>query len=171
MKRIAIIGGGIAGLSALHFIKTECGDECRVVLYEREDRLGGTIGTDRVGGFISDWGPNGFLDRVPLTLQMVSELGADDLLDPAKNSAGNRYIFNKGRLHPISTSPIAFMRSPLLFIVAHNCLDLPPSVPLVCHVPWCCKLPPSITTRPLILLCQITQSLNPLNKGKILPTP
>lgn len=85
-----------------------------MVLYECEDRLGGTIGTDRIGGFISDWGPNGFLDRIPLTLEMVSELGADELLDPADKSAGKRYIYNRGRLHEISPSPIAFMRSPLL---------------------------------------------------------
>ena len=114
MKRIAIIGGGIAGLSALHFLRQRYGDRCRVVLYEQEDRLGGTIGTDRVGGFISEWGPNGFLDRVPLTLEMVSEMGADELLDPADKSAGKRYIYNRGILHEISPSPIAFMRSPLL---------------------------------------------------------
>ena len=26
-------------------------------------------------GYVCDWGPNGFLDRVPLTLQLVEELG------------------------------------------------------------------------------------------------
>jgi oxygen-dependent protoporphyrinogen oxidase len=114
MKRVAIIGGGISGLSALHFLRSRYQDKCRVVLYERDERLGGTIGTDIVGGFVSDWGPNGFLDRVPLTLNMVSELGAEDLLEPARNSAGKRYIFNRGKLHEISASPVAFMRSPLL---------------------------------------------------------
>lgn len=114
MKRIAIIGGGIAGLSALHFIHSRCGDKCRVALYEKDDRLGGTIGTDRVGGFVSDWGPNGFLDREPLTLQMVSELGAGDLLDPARDESGKRFIYHHWQLHEIKPSPPAFLRSPLL---------------------------------------------------------
>jgi oxygen-dependent protoporphyrinogen oxidase len=85
-----------------------------VVLYERDDRLGGTIGTDHIGGFVSDWGPNGFLDRVPLTLEMISELGADELLDPARDASGKRYIYRHGQLHEISASPLSFMRSPLL---------------------------------------------------------
>ncbi len=114
MKRIAIIGGGISGLSALHFIRTRHGDTCRAVLYEQDSRLGGTIGTDRINGFISDWGPNGFLDKVPLTLQMIHELGADDHLDPSKNASGKRFIYRNRRLHEISPSPVAFLRSPLL---------------------------------------------------------
>ena len=114
MKRIAIIGGGISGLSALHFLKVRFGDACEVVLFEREGRLGGTIGVDRAGGFVSDWGPNGFLDRVPLTLQMVHELGADDRLFPARSASGKRFIYRHGRLNEISPSPPAFLRSPLL---------------------------------------------------------
>ena len=116
MKRIAIIGGGISGLAALHFIRTRYGDACLPVLYEKETRLGGTIGTDVVDGFISDWGPNGFLDRVPLTLQMVRELGAEHLLEPSHSASGKRFIYRRGRLHEITPSPVAFMRSPLLSI-------------------------------------------------------
>lgn len=114
MKRIAIIGGGISGLSALHFIKTRHGDTCRAVLYESDSRLGGTIGTDRINGFISDWGPNGFLDKVPLTLQMIHELGADDRLDPSRSASGKRFIYRNEHLHEISASPPAFLKSPLL---------------------------------------------------------
>jgi len=114
MKRIAIIGGGISGLSALHFVQTRHGDTCRAVLYEQGSRLGGTIGTDRINGFVSDWGPNGFLDKVPLTLQMIRELGAADRLDPSKSASGKRFIYRNRKLHEISPSPAAFLRSPLL---------------------------------------------------------
>jgi oxygen-dependent protoporphyrinogen oxidase len=114
MKRIAIIGGGISGLSALHFIRTRHNETCRAVLYERDSRLGGTIGTDRINGFVSDWGPNGFLDKVPLTLQMIHELGADSQLDPSRSASGKRFIYRRHRLHEISPSPVAFLRSPLL---------------------------------------------------------
>jgi len=101
-------------LSALHFIRSRYGDKCRAVLYEAENRLGGTIGTDRVNGFISDWGPNGFLDRVPLTLEMISELDADDMLVGARNASGKRFILRHQKLHEISASPPAFLRSSLL---------------------------------------------------------
>ncbi|MEZ5360326.1 MAG: protoporphyrinogen oxidase [Candidatus Zixiibacteriota bacterium] len=116
MKRVAIIGGGISGLSALHFLKHRFGNTCEAVLFEKEQRLGGTIGTDRKDGFVSDWGPNGFLDKVPLTLQLVAELGADDLLDPANPKADKRFIYRNNRLHEIGASPQKFLASPLLSI-------------------------------------------------------
>ncbi len=114
MKKIAIIGGGISGLSALHSIRTGPLADCDVRLYEKSDRLGGTIGTDRELGFVSDWGPNGFLDKIPLTLQLVEQLGLTDQLDPADPSAENRFIYRNKKLHAISASPLKFLASPLL---------------------------------------------------------
>jgi oxygen-dependent protoporphyrinogen oxidase len=114
MKTVAIIGGGISGLTALHFLRTRCQDRFAPTLFEKEDRLGGTIGTDRINGFQTDWGPNGFLDKVPLTLQVVSELGFTDQLDPANPRAEKRFIFRHGRLNEITPSPPKFLTSPLL---------------------------------------------------------
>lgn len=128
-KRIAIIGGGISGLSALHFLKFRYPDSVDVKLYEKETRLGGTIGTDRSGGFVSDWGPNGFLDKVPLTLQLVSELGLDDLLDPARPSAEKRFIYRNKKLHEIHTSPPKFMRSKILTVRGRLRLVMEPFIP------------------------------------------
>ncbi len=112
--RIAIIGGGISGLASLHFLKRKLGGRARIRLFEADSRLGGTIGSDRVDGYVCDWGPNGFLDRVPLTLQLVDEIGLRDKLRPADPQADNRFIYRHGRLHAISASPIKFMTSRLL---------------------------------------------------------
>jgi protoporphyrinogen/coproporphyrinogen III oxidase len=112
--RIAIIGGGISGLSTLHFLRHKLADSATIQLYEADSRLGGTIGSDRFDGYVCDWGPNGFLDRVPLTLQLVEELGLQDKLRPANPQADNRFIYRHGRLHAISASPIKFMTSSLL---------------------------------------------------------
>ena len=62
----------VSGLSALHYCK-KLAPELSVKLFEREDRLGGTIGTENVNGYSFDIGPNGFLDREPLTLEFVAE--------------------------------------------------------------------------------------------------
>ena len=50
MKRVAIIGGGISGLTALHFLRQNHAEAFTVTLYEKDNRLGGTIGTDREDG-------------------------------------------------------------------------------------------------------------------------
>jgi len=63
---VCILGGGISGLSALHFL-LQRNPDLDVHWYEATGRLGGTIGTDNIDGFSFDWGPNGFLDREPVT--------------------------------------------------------------------------------------------------------
>jgi len=50
MKRIAIIGGGISGLSAAYALeeKRRAGLEAEYVLYEASPRFGGVLVTERV---------------------------------------------------------------------------------------------------------------------------
>lgn len=112
-SKIAIIGGGISGLSVLHYLMSS-GSEIEVSLYEADNRLGGTIGTDCADGFTCDWGPNGFLDREPATLELVDELGLTGKLIRANPKAEKRFIFRNGRLHPVSPHPIKFLTSQLL---------------------------------------------------------
>ena len=46
MQKIAIIGAGVSGLSAAHFLK----DKYEVTVFEKEDRPGGLIKCRRVNG-------------------------------------------------------------------------------------------------------------------------
>ena len=110
---VAIIGGGISGLSALHFLK-HIEPNINVKLFESDSRLGGTIGTDKIDGYSFDWGPNGFLDREPLTLQMVEQLGLNDSLERAGENVSNRFILREGKLRPVPMSPPKFLTSDIL---------------------------------------------------------
>jgi len=51
VKRILVVGGGIAGLAAAYRLAREV-RAATVTLIESEPRLGGKILTERVGGFI-----------------------------------------------------------------------------------------------------------------------
>lgn len=110
---VAIIGGGISGLSALHFLKLK-DSSLSIKLFEADSRLGGTIGTDNIDGFSLDWGPNGFLDREPLTLQMVEQLGLTDSLERANDNVSNRFILRAGKLRSVPMSPPKFLTSSIL---------------------------------------------------------
>ncbi len=110
---VLIAGGGISGLSALHFIR-RLKPELSVRLFEAESRLGGTIGTDHEEGYSFDWGPNGFLDREPLTLRLCEELGLDDQLERAGSNVTNRYILRRGKLRAVPMSPLKFLLSDIL---------------------------------------------------------
>ncbi|MFH2035507.1 MAG: protoporphyrinogen oxidase [Candidatus Zixiibacteriota bacterium] len=111
-----IIGGGISGLSLLHYLRTGRSDKS-VVLIEAENRLGGTIGTDIINGFSFDWGPNGFLDREPLTLELCNQLGLNDQLEKANSNISNRFILRKGKLRQVPMSPPKFITSDILSLL------------------------------------------------------
>jgi len=113
MLEALIIGGGISGLTVAHAsgLQNQPG---KIELWECTGRLGGTIGTDRVDGYSVDWGPNGFLDREPLTLRLVDELGLRDRLEPANSKSEERFIVKNGRLHPVPFSPVKMLTTGLL---------------------------------------------------------
>jgi oxygen-dependent protoporphyrinogen oxidase len=113
MLDILIVGGGISGLTVAH--AAGLGDQPeKCELWECTDRIGGTVGTDRVDAYSVDWGPNGFLDREPLTLQFVDELGLRDQLEPANPKSEKRFIVKNGVLHPVPFSPVKILRTGLL---------------------------------------------------------
>ncbi|QQK75641.1 protoporphyrinogen oxidase [Salicibibacter cibarius] len=121
--KIAIIGGGITGLSALHEIekqRAESGRQVEVNLYEKGAALGGKISTLHRDGFTIERGPDSFITRKPEMLSLVEELGLSDRL--VKNHTGQAYIASNGEFHPIPegsvmgipTRAVPFLRSPLL---------------------------------------------------------
>jgi len=77
---VAIVGGGISGLSAARSL---CGRGLDVRLFEREPACGGMIQTERAGGFVIDTGPDTLLAHKPAALDLVRELGLEaDLVRP-----------------------------------------------------------------------------------------
>lgn len=113
MLEAVIVGGGISGLTVAHASGLwKKPGSCEI--WELTGRLGGTIGTDRVDGYSVDWGPNGFLDREPLTLLLVEEIGLKDQLEPASPRSRDRFIVKNGRLHPVPFSPALLLTTKLL---------------------------------------------------------
>ncbi len=112
--RVAIIGGGIAGLSAGFFLRQKCDERVSFTIFEKSSRPGGTIGVTRRDGYIADWGPNGFLDKEPLTLELVEALGLSDQLLRANDKAAHRFVYRNGKLHELALHPLKFLlRGPL----------------------------------------------------------
>ncbi len=110
-RRIIVVGGGVSGLSAAHFVKriaTGRGRSVQVDLFEREVRAGGKFDARSDSGYIVEAGPNGFLDSKPWTLDLVRELGMDGELLPSDQSAARRFIYSRGRLHELKASPLSF---------------------------------------------------------------
>jgi protoporphyrinogen/coproporphyrinogen III oxidase len=103
MKRIAIIGGGIAGLSAAFYLERarQGGAALDWTLIEKSDRLGGVIKTELRDGYVLEAGPDSFLTMKPDGAQFCRDLGLGDQLISSNDFDRKTYIVVKGRLVPI----------------------------------------------------------------------
>ncbi|MGA7561498.1 MAG: protoporphyrinogen oxidase [Terriglobales bacterium] len=100
MKRIAIIGGGISGLSAAYTLeeKRQSGTPVEYVLFESSPRLGGVLVTDRVDGCIIEAGPDSFLTEKPWAADLCRKIGLGDQLIGSNDSERKTYILARGKL-------------------------------------------------------------------------
>lgn len=129
MSSVAIIGGGISGL-AIGFELLERGlSRDELVLLEAEERPGGNIRTDDTEGFRIEWGPNGFLDSSPPTLDLVRRLGIEDRILPSRETSAIRFIYRGGRLHEVPTGPAGMLGTGLLSLPGKLRIFMEPFIP------------------------------------------
>jgi oxygen-dependent protoporphyrinogen oxidase len=104
MKRIVVIGGGIAGLSAAYYAKKNIPD-AQITLIESSRRWGGKIITDRVafddGQFIIEGGPDTFLATKPYATALCKELGLEERLHGTNPKQKNTYVLHHNKLEPL----------------------------------------------------------------------
>lgn len=110
MKKVAVIGGGITGLTAA-FRLEQAG--LNPLIFEAGKTAGGVIQSHLIQGYRVEAGPNS-LQETPQLNQLVEELDLKRELVEANSAAKNRYIVRNGQLLPLPMSPPALLRSPLL---------------------------------------------------------
>jgi len=89
--------------------------EADITIFEADRRAGGKVWTETSPeGFLCEGGVNGFLDKVPRTLELCREVGVAPL--PADASAKKRYVYSRGELHKLPEKPPEFLKSRLLSV-------------------------------------------------------
>jgi protoporphyrinogen/coproporphyrinogen III oxidase len=111
--RIAIVGGGLSGLSTAYLLGKKY-PSAEIIVFESESKPGGTIQTRLVDGCTLESGPNGFLSGKPSTLKLADELGLNARLIDADKAAEKRYIYKSNGLVQLPESPPSFFKSSLL---------------------------------------------------------
>jgi oxygen-dependent protoporphyrinogen oxidase len=117
MTKIAIIGAGISGISTAYAIQEQsarAGLDVQTVVLEKKDRLGGKIHSIQEEGYLCEWGPNGFLDNKPMTLELCRHLGIDGRLLRSDDNARKRFIYSGGMLHRLPENGPSFLKSKLI---------------------------------------------------------
>ncbi len=111
MASVAVVGGGLTGLTAAYCLKQR---GSRVVIYEATDRLGGAVRSERREGYLAELGPSSMSPPPPAVAAILSELGLDASRVIASPAAQNRYIVRRGRLVRLPLTPPELLTSRLL---------------------------------------------------------
>lgn len=107
MTEVAVIGGGITGLSVLHYLK-KLNDaqqlDLKLTLIEKNEELGGKIRTVRDGGFIMESGADSIVARHQSVSALVDELDLHS--ESVYNATGVSYLYTNDELHAIPEDTI-----------------------------------------------------------------
>lgn len=99
-RTIAVIGGGITGLSAAHRIG-ELSPGSQATLLEAGTRLGGVIQTERRDGFLMERGPDMFTTIEPWAVDLCRRVGMEEELIGVNPDHRQAFIIHRGRLLPV----------------------------------------------------------------------
>lgn len=112
--KVAVVGGGVTGLCAANLLAKSL-DPGDVLLLDESDQPGGNAKTDEVDGFVCDWGPNGFLDKEPRTLEWAESLELGASLLRANELAAHRFLLLNDSLIELVSPPMFFF-APVLSV-------------------------------------------------------
>lgn len=117
---IAVVGGGITGLTAAYEL-SRGKNAPGVVLLEAGDRLGGKITTAEFAGVPVDCGPDAILARAPWASELMGDLGlGPEVVSPAAAGAS---VYARGRLRPLPEGLVRGVPSQVLPLLRSGILS------------------------------------------------
>lgn len=133
MRRIIIIGGGVAGLGAAYKLTraAAAGHEVDVVVVEQADRLGGKLATDHVddpetgGRYVIDGGSDSFLTQKTAIHRVAKLLGIFDDECPTLDENKKTLIVKRGRLVELPDGIMMFAPTKIMPMVTTRLYSWP----------------------------------------------
>ena len=112
MGKVAVIGGGISGLTTAFYLKKA---GIKVSIFEK-DTPGGSIQSTELEGTTIDLGPNSLRDKTGDLVELVHELGLKDDFIEVSEAFKTRCIVRHGKLQYLKPSPLTLFTTPVLSI-------------------------------------------------------
>ena len=126
---VAIVGGGITGLSAAWTLQQRY-PSLTYALLEGSDRWGGKILTDELDRgqqkpFVIEGGPDSFITQKPWALQLAHSLGLSNRLLPTNDDRRRVFVLNRGRPTPLPDGVMLIVPTQLMPFAASPLISLP----------------------------------------------
>jgi len=125
VKRVVIIGGGIAGLATAYSLREHSDAPFEIRLIERKDRLGGNIRTERASGFLIEGGPDCFLSEKPWAMELCKRVGLGDELLPTNEHNRKTFVLSRGKLHVLPEGVILMVPTKILPLATSSLISVP----------------------------------------------
>ena len=102
--RVAVLGAGIAGLAAAHYLRRSAGASVAVTVFEAAPKIGGKLCLGEVAGLTVDEGAESLLARRPEAIDLIKDVGlGDQIAYPVTTTAS---VWSRGRLHQLPTAQV-----------------------------------------------------------------
>lgn len=111
MKRIAILGAGLSGLTAGWHLHQK---GYQPVLFEASAHYGGPLRSGCEEGFLFEYGPNSLLNDDSDLAALITELNLTSQVVQANPLAKKRFVVRDGKVLPLPMNLMGFMTTPLL---------------------------------------------------------
>ncbi len=98
MPSVAIVGGGISGLSTAYYL-SKAGISSTLI--EARPRLGGVIQTEHIQNCVVEAGPDSFISVKPWAMDLIRELGLESEVIGSNDGERVTYIRRRKRLVPL----------------------------------------------------------------------
>lgn len=120
--KVAIIGGGITGLTTAFYLHQLGQGKIEYVLIDNASRLGGKIISDRENGFVVEGGPDSFITQKSGALDLCKALNLNNELLGTNDAARKVFVWSGGKLRQmpegvmliIPTKIMPFLKSTLI---------------------------------------------------------
>lgn len=122
MKKVAIVGGGIAAFACAVALKEKAVD---FTLFEKEQRPGGKLMTQRIDRFVVEAGPDSFLPEKYWTLELIDKVGLRASLLPSNDRFKGTYIYSRGRLHPLPEGVMLMVPTMFMPLLRSSLISFP----------------------------------------------
>ena len=123
---VAVIGGGISGLSAAFWLMQEGID---TIVIEQSHRAGGVIRSEKIDGYLIDYAANCLLNYLPEVNTLCDTVGVRNEKVYRSAAAGKRYLLKDGYPVRFPQGPLEFMRTDLWSMKGKARLFAEPFIP------------------------------------------
>ena len=125
MNSVAIIGGGITGLTAAFKLQQ---NNIPVTVYEAGARVGGVIQSVRRDGYLAENGPNSILETSPVIANLIEDLSLQARRVYSNSRASKRFLVRARKPVALPSSLLGFVFTPLFSTRAKLRLALEPFI-------------------------------------------